>query len=149
MEIMNLVRLYEITGDGPLKSVIDRTVKRYGDGVKAEPTSYGFLLAAMDRVFRQGQRLEILAGSDAGVAEDLKQQSYQFYAPHLVSVVLDPEHFAALANPSHTGRAQRNTTDNKSAAYFCNSLTRVCDKPVLVPADLKSKLSALAAHGGL
>lgn len=149
IEVMNLVRLYEITGDAHLKNVIDRTVRRYGDGVKSEPTSFGFLLAAMDRVFHQGLRLEILEGNDGETAKSLKQQVYQFYAPHLVSVVLAPTQFAALANPGHPGRTVRSATANKSAAYFCNSLTRVCDKPVLQPSVLGSKLADLALRGGL
>ncbi len=149
IEIMNLVRLYEITGDSHLKTVIERTVKRYGDGLKAEPISYGFLLAAMDRVFHQGQRLEILEGDDKDVAKHLKRQLYQYYAPHMVSVVLAPPQFAALANPGHPGRTAQSATANKSAAYFCNSLTKVCDRPLTDPLSLKSKLSELAFQGGL
>ncbi len=154
IEIMNLVRLYEITGDSHLKNVIDRVVQRPGDAIKSEPTSYGFLLAALDRVFHQGDRLELLEGTDRDTAERLKQQIWQHYAPHLVSVVLAPKQFATLATAGHPGHSTQSIEDSKavnskSGAYFCNSLTKTCDKPLSDPGMLKAKLSDLAARGGL
>jgi uncharacterized protein len=149
IEFANLFRLYQITGDPHLSKALDRTVKPFEDDVRSEPTSYGFLLSAIDLVFHKGDRLEIVEGSDKKVATSLKQEVYRCYAPHMVTVLLGPQQFASLAHANQQAQPANSAGAAGSAAYFCNLQTKTCEKPVADPAALRAKLVDLAAHGAL
>jgi uncharacterized protein YyaL (SSP411 family) len=149
IEVANLVRLYEINSDSHLKSVIERTVKPYGDDVVAEPANYGYLLAGMDLALHTSGRLVILDGQDKSLTKGLARADWQFYAPHIVQAVVAPKEFAALGQLGTTKHTASAAVTESSAAYWCNSLTQACDKPITDPAKLRGKLTDLAANGGL
>jgi hypothetical protein len=148
IEVVNLVRLSEINGDSHLKSVIARTINCYGDSVKVEPTAYGFLLAAMDQVLHKSERLVIVDGKDKLLANQLERQLWQFYAPHVVSIKVGAKEFAAMTQLATEPKSdQTPVVPENTGAYFCSGTA--CDKPLADSVLLKTKLSDLAAHGGL
>jgi uncharacterized protein YyaL (SSP411 family) len=106
----------------------------------------------MEMALHKTERLVVLEGANKGLARQLNQQLWRFYAPHVVSILAAPQEFVTITQGTgQTGlfgqTAPAKVMSGNSAAYFCSGNT--CGIPIADPAALKEQLGQLEVQGGL
>jgi hypothetical protein len=137
VQLMNLLRLAALLGDGELRALADRTMSTFAGDVTRSPWSSERFLAGVD--FARGGPVEIAIVGDPSQPETqaLLKQVYQTYLPNRVLMLHDPARPAdTVASPLLEGRT---LVAGQPAAYVCRNST--CRPPVTTPADLAEQLA--------
>ena len=135
VQALNLLRLAELTGQGPLAKQAQRTILSVGGLVNRYPQGFSQLLLAVDYL-AAGAREIVIAGETGSppVAAMLK----------VVRGRLLPQRVVALAHPGADVElmpllAERSAPQGSARAYVCQNYA--CKQPVDTPEDLLVQLA--------
>ncbi len=128
---LNLLRLFELTGDPKAKEQARKTLDFFGARVGASALGFSAVLIALD--FEASKpRAVFIAGEREGV-KPLVEAVWRAPDPNRVLALVTPEIEKLL--PPAKGKT---ASDGKPAAYVCRDFT--CAAPVTTPAELAKHL---------
>jgi uncharacterized protein YyaL (SSP411 family) len=131
IQVMNLYRLYELTGGESYRRRAELALRAFGSELQESPTRVSTMLLAADFHLDAPMELVIVAPRSAAEAEPFLERLRRAYLPNRVLVVAaegaDLERKARLT-PLLEGRR---ALGNKATAYVCER--RVCQLPTTDP----------------
>lgn len=131
---LNLAKLGELTSDKELRSLSQKTIQTFWDGLESNPERYAQMLCALD--FLTGQPKEIvLAGERIGLRDMLREIRQTLMPNKVVAYSPDDQGRLTIFIPMLEGKSPINKA---ATVYVCQNYT--CRQPVTDVASLKELL---------
>lgn len=144
VEIMNLIRLGQITGTGAYRDRADRLLKLYASAMKRDPIAYGSMLKSLDFFLRSKTEIVVVSGPESSNSRELLDAIYANFTPNTLLVHVRSEDAERSSLALLRGK---NDVEGQSAVYICHNQS--CEKPITTVSALKARLSRLAVAGDL
>ena len=138
VELMNLLRLHELTSDDRYRVAAEKLLKSFEMVWRRSPTSVPYLLSGVDFWLEGGLEIVIVAPESIEQAEPFLNRMRAVFAPNrVVAVVTEGKLLrrAAEVIPLVSGKKARG---GKPTAYVCER--RVCDLPTTDPEVFAAQL---------
>jgi uncharacterized protein len=133
VEVMNLLRLYELTTDDGYRLRARKALQAAGESLTASPADHAEMLAALDFLLDSPQEIVIVTPGTRSGAQAFLERLKNVYLPNRVLVVAgegDDLRRQALMIPYLEGKTLRG---GKTTAYVCRK--RVCQLPTTDPEE--------------
>ncbi|MBI3023413.1 MAG: thioredoxin domain-containing protein, partial [Thaumarchaeota archaeon] len=132
---LDLLRLWEMTGDEGLREMAETTIKLLGERLENEPTAHTFMLMAVD--FLLGPRKEVVVvDSRIDRASPLSREIQSRFLPNKVVVLLSGNSTVAEISHLVEGKVM---VDGKPTAYICENFA--CKNPINEVTVLRNELA--------
>ncbi|MCS4540299.1 MAG: thioredoxin domain-containing protein [Thaumarchaeota archaeon] len=132
---LDLLRLWEMTGDEGLREMAETTIKLFGERLENEPTAHTFMLMAVD--FLLGPRKEVVVvDSRIDRASPLIREIQSRFLPNKVVVLLSGNSTVAEISHLVEGKVM---VDGKPTAYICENFA--CKNPINEVTVLRNELA--------
>lgn len=118
--VMNMVRLFKITGDVKLEKNIDKIFKTFGSLVKSMPEAYSKMVTAFLYSIVPGKLIVISGKSNEANTESMLNIANEKYSPFSSVIFNDGSEKIHKLIPFIT---DQNMIDNKATAYVCENYT--------------------------
>ncbi|MBA4079130.1 MAG: hypothetical protein C0508_29140, partial [Cyanobacteria bacterium PR.023] len=86
VEIMNLIRLGQITGTGAYRDRAERLLKLYASAMKRDPIAYGSMLKSLDFFLRSKTEIVVVSGPESSNSRELLDAIYANFTPNTLLV---------------------------------------------------------------
>ncbi|MGE5175593.1 MAG: thioredoxin domain-containing protein [Hyphomicrobiales bacterium] len=140
VEAMNLLRLYELTGDDAYRVRADRTIAAFAGTLARAPGSMSELLLAIDFRIAKRKEIVIVTPHSRSEASPFLVKLRAAYVPNRVLVVaVEGADLAAQAKETSL-LADRKALGGKATAYVC--VNNVCALPARDPETFAKQLAA-------
>ncbi|MEK6777688.1 MAG: thioredoxin domain-containing protein [bacterium] len=135
--MLNLLRLFEFTGEAPLKEAAIKTLQRISGSMADSPNAYAQSLAALDFLVSDPMEIAVTGTRDESATQSMVRAVREPFAPNKV-VAFAPEGQTGLEDgiPFLAGKVP---LAGKPAAYICRNYT--CKKPLTDSKEVKRILS--------
>ncbi|MBI3115841.1 MAG: thioredoxin domain-containing protein [Thaumarchaeota archaeon] len=131
---LDLLRLWEMTGDEGLREMAEATIKLFGERLENEPTAHTFMLMAVD--FLLGPRKEVVVvDSRIDRASPLIREIQSRFLPNKVVVLLSGNSTVAEISHLVEGKVM---VGGKPTAYICENFA--CKNPINEVTVLRNEL---------
>ncbi|GBC69652.1 hypothetical protein HRbin01_01354 [archaeon HR01] len=132
---LNLVRLYELTGEGRYLEYVEKTLKAFSGGFMDNPADYTTLMKAL--AFYLGPRTEVVLVDGGGGVDGMLRLIYETYHPLRTVLAITPENRAGISTLSPLAIGKE-PVDGRPTAYLCENYT--CRYPVTTVEELEKLL---------
>ena len=95
--LLNLLRLFRLTGAPHWETAADRQVKSFAGSVAAMPSAFTYFLLGVDFMLHPGQEVVIAGDLSAATTQSMLQALDQKFTPNKVTLVKSNENAARLA----------------------------------------------------
>ncbi len=133
---LDLIRLFELTGDEGFRKSAERTLTYFGKDVERQPSAHAFMLAAADLLVNGAREVVITASTAKGAAE-LRSEAFRPFLPDKVVLIATSDTFEELSGLSTLLEGRKPAA--KARAYVCRGFT--CNLPVESAEALRAQLS--------
>ncbi len=140
---MNLLRLYQLTGEDDYRRRADRTLAAFAGPLRDRPGAVADLLAALDYADDRVLEVVIVTPERRAQAEPMLAQLRAVYAPSLELVVVPAAKVNAVAAQAPIVAGKR-LLHGLVTAYVCQD--RRCELPTTDPARFRRQISAVARY---
>lgn len=131
---LDLLRLWEMTGDEGLREMAEATIKLFGERLENEPTAHTFMLMVVD--FLLGPRKEVVVvDSRIDRASPLIREIQSRFLPNKVVVLLSGNSTVAEISHLVEGKVM---VGGKPTAYICENFA--CKNPINEVTVLRNEL---------
>lgn len=142
VEILNLNRLAQITGDDRYRARAERLLKQYNDAMRSNPVAHGSMLNALDYFLHSKTQIVVVVPSGLSKTKDISAAVFGTYAPNTSMLFFK---FSDRPEISDALLHGKKPLAGRATVYLCRDM--VCEKPITDPAVLQQKLNQLSvAH---
>ncbi len=134
-----LLRLATLTGDRRYEEAAVLSLRAVGPVAATHPTSFAYLLTALERFLFAPIEIAIVGDRDAAATNALRRVVFGRLVPASVTLTA-PAGADGARSPLLEGRVER---DGAATAYVCERFA--CRRPVTAPADLDAEIDAALA----
>ncbi len=133
---LNLVRLFEITGDEKWRKLADRTLTCFAGDLEEQPSGHAYMACALDASVN-GMKAAVITAKKHDSATPMVREISRAFRPDVLVVMADGENFSSLSrlSPLLEGRMPGPTP----VAYVCEGFA--CKLPAKTPEELGEQLS--------
>jgi uncharacterized protein YyaL (SSP411 family) len=144
--LLNLLRLYEITGDHDLRRKAEKALASFSRTMRSSPSSVPLMLSALDYYLDRPKQVVLMAGKDVEEARPFLDRLAGRFVPNRVLV-------AAVAGDE--GRRlrrltplleERTASGGVATAYVC--VGRVCELPTTDPEVFDRQIAKVSPYEG-
>ena len=132
---VNLIRLFELTGDDKFRKSAERALKFFGGEVEQRPSGHMFMLTALDMLLNGVKEIAITAPTMKSAAPMLAETNGRFM-PDKALLVATKETYGELSRMSQLLDGRK--IGSKARAYVCEKF--VCKLPADTPEGLRDQL---------
>ncbi|HEY9756660.1 MAG TPA: thioredoxin domain-containing protein [Oculatellaceae cyanobacterium] len=141
IEMLNLIRLAQITGDDRYSARAERLLGLYTEAMKTSPIAYASMLNALDYFLHSSTQIVLVAPAEVSRTKEISAVLFGTYAPNTCTLF--------FKNVDHSDTRDELLRGKKSLAdqptvYLCQHM--VCEKPITNPDILKQKLKQLSVE---
>jgi uncharacterized protein YyaL (SSP411 family) len=133
--VLNLIRLYALTGDEDFRSTAEKALKFFGDDVERAPSGHTTMLVALDLLLN-GVREIVVSAPNAKAVEEMKAEVFRNFIPDKAVLAATRDTYRELSELSSLLNGRKPTS--KARAFVCQNFT--CKLPAYSPAALKAQL---------
>jgi uncharacterized protein YyaL (SSP411 family) len=134
-----LLRLAALTGEDRYAHAGRAALEAVGPVMANHPTSFAYLLAALERLLRTPIEIAIVGASDDDATRALRREVFGRVVPASVTITA-PDTSDAARSPLLEARTK---VDGNATAYVCEHYS--CRQPVTTPEALREQLDAALA----
>jgi uncharacterized protein YyaL (SSP411 family) len=135
VEVLNLLRLAELTGQQPYRDRAERALAQFDDLFAASPLSTGDALLALDFANDTPKEIVLVTTADRASLLPLLRVLGATFVPNRVVIAIAADSPASGRIPLTEGKV---AIDGKPTAYVCEG--RICDLPASDPAVFTAQI---------
>lgn len=140
VEIVNLIRLAELTGREQLNQMAAQTLNSCQAQMRDNPIACSYMLCALRRYLDSKSQIVLVAPRLSDLSAQMAAAIYKSYLPNAVIVVRSPG--AAAEAEELKILSGKKSLQGKPTVYVCQG--RTCFAPITTLPELRSKLQRLA-----
>lgn len=135
VQLLNLARLYKITGESKFNELFEIQIKAFAAEIKKMPSVFAQFLIGLD--FQSDKSLEIIiASEDKALTEQALKEISSLYYPSKIIIQLNAQNFKSLSD--RIPYLKNYPIENDLKIYLCKNY--VCEQPTNRIEDIISKL---------
>lgn len=142
IEVLNLLRLGQITGNSAYLARAEQVLKSYSAGVVKDPIASSSMLNALEYFLHSKTSIITILPASGSVPADISATVFGTYSPNTSMLLF---RFSDLPKAPDSVLKGKKPIDGATTVYVCEDM--VCDKPITDAATLKRRLMQLSqAH---
>ena len=142
VEILNLTRLAQITGEDRYRTRAQHLLGLYNEPIKTNPVACASMLNALDYFLHSTTQVAVVAPASLPKTKEISAVLFRTYAPNTCTVFFKFSDHSEI--PEGLLHGKKPIAD-RTTVYLCQDMA--CEKPITDPAVLKQKLKQLTvAH---
>uniref|UniRef100_A0A7V2ZM20 Thioredoxin domain-containing protein n=1 Tax=Ignavibacterium album TaxID=591197 RepID=A0A7V2ZM20_9BACT len=135
VQLLNLARLYKITGESKFNELFEIQIKAFAAEIKKMPSVFAQFLIGLD--FQSDKSIEIIiASEDKALTEQALKEISSLYYPSKIIIQLNAQNFKSLSD--RIPYLKNYPIENDLKIYLCKNY--VCEQPTNRIEDIISKL---------
>lgn len=135
VQLLNLARLYKITGESKFNELFEIQIKAFAAEIKKMPSVFAQFLIGLD--FQSDKSIEIIiASEDKALTEQTLKEISSLYYPSKIIIQLNAQNFKSLSD--RIPYLKNYPIENDLKIYLCKNY--VCEQPTNRIEDIISKL---------
>lgn len=135
VQLLNLARLYKITGESKFNELFEIQIKAFAAEIKKMPSVFAQFLIGLD--FQSDKSIEIIiASEDKALTEQALKEISSLYYPSKIIIQLNAQNFKSLSD--RIPYLKNYPIENDLKIYLCKNY--VCEQPANRIEDIISKL---------
>lgn len=138
VEIVNLIRLGELTGREQLRQMAAQTLNSCQAEMRENPVACSYMLCALGRYLNSTTQIVLVSPRLTDLSAQMATAMYRSYLPNALIVVRSP----GVDKDEPEMLSGKKSLQGKPTVYVCQG--RTCFAPIMTLSELRSKLQDLA-----
>lgn len=138
VEIVNLIRLSELSGSGELRHLAGEALSSCESAMRENPMGYAYMLCALDRYLNSNTQIVLISPKPSDLSAQMFATVNRHYLPNAMLIVRS----TGIAKDEPEILRGKTGVDGSPTVYICHGHT--CDAPIRDLKTLSSKIKLLA-----